>query len=112
MAAYDLIAVYIVASKRNGTLYLGVTSDLLRRILEHREGSFPGFATKYGCRILVWYEQHFDMRDAIKRETQIKGWLRKWKLELIEKGNPQWRDLYEDFLLPPNRLQPPDAPDD
>lgn len=100
MARYDLIAVYLMASQRNGTLYLGVTTDLLRRALEHREGRYEGFAKKYGCRTLVWWEQHCDLNEAIVREKRIKGWKRKWKLELIEKDNPSWRDLYEDFLLP------------
>jgi putative endonuclease len=99
MARYDLIAVYLMASQPNGTLYLGITSDLLRRGLEHREGSFAGFSKKYGCRTLVWWEQHFEMNAAILREKQIKGWKRAWKLALIERTNPTWRDLYEDFLL-------------
>ena len=99
MARYDLIAVYIVASQRNGTLYLGVTTDVLRRGLEHREGRFEGFSQKHSCRTLVWWEQHFDLNEAIVREKRMKGWKRAWKL--IEAGNPTWRDLYEDFLLPP-----------
>ena len=101
MAQFDLIAVYIMASRRNGTLYIGVTSDLIQRGLEHREGRFDGFSKKYGCKTLVWWEQHYDIDEAIKREKQMKAWERKWKLELIEKDNPTWRDLYEDFLLPP-----------
>lgn len=100
MARYDLIAVYIMASQRNGTLYLGVTTDLIRRGYEHRAGADEGFAKKYGCKTLVWWEQHYDLNEAILREKRIKGWKRKWKLELIEKDNPTWRDLYEDFLLP------------
>ena len=100
MARFDLMAVYLMASRRNGTLYLGVTSDLINRGLEHREGRFDGFSKKYGCRTLVWWEQHFDINDAIVREKRIKGWKRAWKLALIEKTNPTWRDLYEDFLLP------------
>ncbi|WP_395648304.1 GIY-YIG nuclease family protein [Terricaulis sp.] len=103
MARYDLIAVYIMANKRNGTIYLGVTSDLLQRGLDHREGRFDGFAKKYGCKTLVWWEQHHEMNEAIAREKQLKAWERKWKLDLIEKANPTWRDLYEDFLLPPSR---------
>src|SRR5688572_922566 len=109
MAAYDLIAVYLMASQRNGTLNLGVTSDLLKRGLDHRGGRVEGFSKKYGCTRLVWWEQHHVMGDAIKRETQIKGWKRAWKLALIEKDNPTWRDLYEDFLRP-NLYR--DAPDD
>jgi putative endonuclease len=98
MARYDFIAVYILASRRNGTLYAGVTSDLPPRIQLHREGQVPGFTQKYGCKTLVWYEQHSYMHEAIKREKQIKRWLRKWKLELIETMNPSWRDLYLDLI--------------
>jgi len=101
MARYDFIAVYIVASKRNGTLYLGVTSDLQQRGLDHREGRISGFSARYSCKLLVWFEQHVDMPSAIARETEVKKWRRAWKLALIEKTNPQWRDLYEDFLRPP-----------
>ena len=100
MAQYDCIAVYIMASKRNGTLYLGVTSDLMNRAHQHRQGLIPGFARKYGCTLLVWYKQYEDMHAAIAREKQIKPWRRAWKLALIEKANPQWRDLFEDLLLP------------
>ncbi len=89
MARYDLIAVYLMASQRNGTLYLGVTTDLLRRGLEHRERRHPGFSQKYGCTLLVWWEQHGDLNTAIAREKSIKGWRRAWKLALIEKANPQ-----------------------
>jgi putative endonuclease len=99
-----LIATYIVTNKRNGTLYLGMTGNLLTRVLQHREGEIPGFSARYGCKILVWWEQHSDIASAIARETSIKGWRRAWKLALIEKNNPTWRDLYEDFLLPPNRI--------
>jgi len=91
-------AVYILASQRNGTLYTGVTSDLLRRIYEHREGMVPGFTRKYGVKLLVWFEMHATMEHAIIRETRIKGWKRAWKLELIEAANPDWRDLYETLL--------------
>ena len=100
MARDDFIAVYIMASRRNGTLYTGVTSDLLTRESQHRKGHIPGFAAKYACKILVWWEQHSDMESAIAREKDIKDWRRAWKLALIEKNNPTWRDLYEDFLLP------------
>jgi putative endonuclease len=112
MARYDLIAVYVVASQPNGTLYLGVTSDLLQRGLDHREGRVDGFSRKHGCRTLVWWEQHFDIAQAITREKQIKGWRRAWKLELIEKANPTWRDLYEDFLFPrpPTEILHPQDP--
>ena len=100
MARFDLIATYILASRRNGTLYIGVTSDLLSRINDHKQGRFDGFAKKYGCRTLVWWEQHDDISIAIAREKQLKAWERAWKLELIEKENPTWRDLYDDLLLP------------
>ncbi len=98
MARYDFIAVYILASSRNGTLYTGVTSDLAPRIQMHREGQAAGFTQTYGCKTLVWYEQHSYMHEAIKREKQIKRWLRAWKLELIESMNPSWRDLYLDLI--------------
>jgi len=93
--------VYILASKRNGTLYTGVTSDLIGRIYQHREGVTPGFTSKHGVKRLVWFEQHATMDHAITREKQIKKWLRVWKLELIEEGNPRWRDLAEDFGFEP-----------
>ena len=85
--------VYILANKRNGTIYLGVTSDLSHRIYQHREGTVPGFAKEHGCDILVWFERHDDLQDARQRELRMKKWKRAWKLELIEKDNPQWRDL-------------------
>jgi putative endonuclease len=91
-------AAYIMASKRNGTLYTGVTSNLIQRVYQHREGTMPGFASRYGCKLLVWYEQHVDMAGAIGREKQIKGGSRKDKLALIEKLNPTWRDLYGEIL--------------
>jgi predicted GIY-YIG superfamily endonuclease len=90
--------VYIVASGRNGTFYTGVTSDLLRRTYEHREGLIAGFSTKYGCKILVWYEVHESMSEAITREKQIKAGSRKKKLALIEALNPDWKDLYDDLI--------------
>lgn len=68
---------------------------------DHRDGRIPGFTQKYGCKLLVWYERHADINEAIKRETRIKGWKRAWKIALIEERDPQWRDLYEDFLRPP-----------
>jgi putative endonuclease len=89
--------VYILASRRNGTLYTGVTSNLLGRIHQHREGSIRGFTRKYGVHLLVWFEQHPTMESAITREKRIKKWERAWKLELIEVANPEWRDLAEDF---------------
>ena len=86
--------VYILASRRNGTLYTGVTSDLTRRVQEHREGLISGFIRKYGVKLLVYFELHHDINVAILREKRIKRWQRKWKLELIEGQNPQWRDLW------------------
>ncbi len=86
--------VYIMASKRNGTLYIGVTSDLARRVHEHKEGLIKGFTKRYGCKLLVWYEEHEDISDAIQREKSLKRWYRKWKLDLIEQMNPEWEDLY------------------
>ena len=93
-----LPAVYIVANKRNGTLYTGVTSDLIRRIYEHREGVVPGFTARYGCKRLVWYELHDEIVAAIVREKQIKAGSRRKKLLLIETLNPDWRDLYADLI--------------
>lgn len=88
-------AVYILANKRNGTLYIGVTSDLLKRIWEHRNDMVEGFTRRYGVHRLVWYEVHESMESAIEREKRLKEWKRKWKLELIERSNPDWRDLYD-----------------
>ena len=87
-------AVYILASGRNGTLYVGVTGDLVRRVYQHRNGLVEGFTKRYGVRTLVYYELHGTMDSAISREKRIKSWERKWKLELIEEGNPGWDDLY------------------
>ena len=86
--------VYILASKRTGTLYTGVTNDLIRRVWEHKGHFVPGFTKQYGVDQLVWFEQHGDVREAITREKQIKGWRRDWKLQLIEAENPNWDDLY------------------
>ena len=86
--------VYIVTNKRNGTLYTGVTSDLKGRIWQHKAGVVEGFSKKYGLKMLVWYEIHDDINEAIRRETQIKKWERKWKLRMIEELNPDWLDLY------------------
>ena len=87
--------VYIVANKRNGTLYCGVTSDLARRGHEHRVGAIDGFTKRYGCKLLVWYEPHAQMDEAVAREKQIKGGSRVKKMALIEAMNPDWVDLYE-----------------
>jgi len=91
-------AVYILASKRNGTLYVGVTSDLVKRIWEHKQDMVAGFTRKYQVHNLVYFEQHEDMNQAIQREKQIKKWKRAWKIELLEKSNPVWRDLWPDIL--------------
>lgn len=89
--------VYILASESYGTLYVGVTSDLVRRIWQHREGLADGFTKTYQVKRLVWYEIHDDIIAAIAREKQLKKWQRAWKVELIQKANPEWRDLYLDF---------------
>ena len=91
--------VYILASKRNGTLYVGVTSDLVRRIWGHRNDVSDGFTKRYGVHTLVWYEEHETIQDAIEREKNIKEWKRAWKVELIESWNPSWRDLYADIVV-------------
>jgi putative endonuclease len=91
-------AVYIMASQRNGTLYIGVTSNLPQRVWLHRTGALPGFTKRYGCKILVWYELHATMIEAIAREKQIKAGSRKKKLALIEALNPAWRDLYDELI--------------
>ena len=88
-----MIAVYILASGRNGTLYVGVTSNLNARLWEHKQGALDGFSKRYGCKRLVWYELHADRPSAIRREKNIKRYLRRWKLKLIEDSNPEWRDL-------------------
>jgi putative endonuclease len=90
--------VYILASQRNGTIYIGVTSDLVKRIWEHKNDMVEGFTKKYGVHTLVWYEAHETMEAAITREKQLKEWRRAWKLELIEKMSPDWRDLYADIV--------------
>lgn len=90
--------VYIMASERNGTLYTGSTYNLMRRVGQHRAGAIPGFTRKYGCKLLVWFETHEGLENALAREKQIKGWRRAWKLELIETANPGWRDLWDDIL--------------
>ncbi|WP_330084647.1 GIY-YIG nuclease family protein [Methylocystis iwaonis] len=89
--------VYIATNRPNGTLYLGVTSDLARRGWEHREGVIDGFTKRYGLKRLVWYEPFEDIRTAIQREKTMKHWPRAWKVRLILDMNPEWRDLYEDL---------------
>ena len=88
-------AVYILASKRNGTLYIGVTSDLAKRVWQHKNDVVDGFTKRYSVHQLVWYELHETMESAIEREKTLKNWKRVWKLELIENSNPIWQDLYE-----------------
>jgi putative endonuclease len=90
-------AVYMLASQRNGTLYIGVTSNLIQRVWQHKEGLVEGFTQKYGVKILVWYEQHETMESAISREKAMKKWLRDWKVKTIEQANPDWRDLWPEI---------------
>lgn len=89
--------VYILASKRNGTLYIGVTNDLARRVWEHREGLAPGFTKKYSVKTLVYYETFDDINAAIHRETRLKKYKREWKINLIQQNNVEWRDLSEEL---------------
>jgi putative endonuclease len=89
---------YILASERNGTLYIGVTSDLVRRVYEHKHDQVDGFTKTYAVHNLVYFELHANMEEAITREKQIKKWNRDWKVELIERDNPYWRDLYDDIV--------------
>ncbi len=93
--------VYILPSRRNGTLYVGVTSDLVKRAWQHRDDAVEGFSRRYGVHLLVHFEQHATMAAAITREKQLKKWNRAWKLRLIEDGNPEWRDLWPELLGPP-----------
>ena len=92
--------VYILASRIGGTLYIGVTSDLLRRVYEHREELVPGFTSEHGVHRLVYYEQHATAESAIRREKRLKKWNRAWKIALIEKDNPNWDDLYPVIASP------------
>jgi putative endonuclease len=87
-----------MASRRNGTLYVGVTSDLMKRVWEHKNNVVEGFTKRYGIHHLVWYELHPTMESAILREKTIKEWKRSWKMEMIEKSNPEWQDLYPDLI--------------
>ena len=91
-------AVYILASKRNGTLYIGVTSDLIKRVWEHKNNVVKGFTERCNVHQLVWYELHETMESAIRKEKMLKNWKRAWKLELIERSNPNWWDLYEEIV--------------
>ena len=90
--------VYVMASRRNGTIYIGVTSDLPGRAYQHRHGLIDGFTRKYGCKALVWYEAHDDIQDARLRELQMKKWKRQWKLREIETMNPDWDDLFQSLF--------------
>ena len=89
--------VYILATKRDGVFYTGVTSDLPKRLEQHRQGYFGGFTRKYGIHKLVWLEEHTDIREAIVREKAIKHWRRAWKIALIETANPEWKDLWDEI---------------
>ena len=93
-----LPTVYILASERNGTLYIGVTSDLVKRVWEHKQDQVPGFTSKYGVHLLVYFEVSDDIVSAITREKQLKKWHRDWKIRLVEEMNPHWNDLYESIL--------------
>ena len=93
-----LPCVYIMASSRNGTLYIGVTSDLIKRVWQHKNDVVESFTNKYKVHLLVWYEPHQDIEVAISREKALKKWNRIWKLRLIEQSNPDWQDLYEQLI--------------
>jgi putative endonuclease len=88
----------MLASRRNGTLYIGMTDDLAKRVWQHRNGVLPGFTKKYGVKMLVWLEPHDSRESAFLRERQLKKWNRAWKLKIIEQMNPDWRDLWDDLL--------------
>ena len=90
--------VYVLANKPRGTTYVGVTSNLVQRVWQHKQEPVDGFTKRYGLKSLVWYEQHEDVQQAILREKQIKNWNRIWKIELIESGNPEWNDIYETII--------------
>ena len=102
-------AVYIMASRKHGTLYIGVTGDLLNRVAQHREGQIEGFTKRYGVKRLVWFELHDSIVTAIQRETSLKRYKREWKINLIERDNPDWDDLFPQFFIedgPLSHLQP------
>ena len=101
--------VYILASQPQGTLYVGVTNDLIRRVAEHKEGAVPGFTKRYGVNKLVYFEEHGDYGEAIAREKKLKRWRRDWKRSLIEKNNPHWADLFGG-LAPGFTVGPGSAP--
>jgi putative endonuclease len=105
------IATYIMASARNGTLYVGMTANLFARVWKHKTHNFPGFTDTYGCTRLVWYERHALITAAIAREKRLKKWMRDWKLRLIEEANPKWLDLAADWypIHDPNWTPPQEA---
>ena len=111
--AAQVSAVYMMASRKHGTLYLGVTSELRNRVAQHREGLVPGFTQRYGVKRLVWYETHESIVEAIQRETSLKRYRREWKINLIERDNPNWDDLFPQLFVedgPLAHLQPRERP--
>jgi putative endonuclease len=92
--------IYMLASERNGTLYVGMTDDLVKRVWQHRTDALPGFTRKYNVKTLVWHETHESRESAFARERQIKKWNRSWKIKLIEESNPDWRDLWDEIASP------------
>ncbi len=98
MSFHSTTAVYMMASRRHGTIYIGVSGQFLKRIGQHREGHHDGFTRRYGVKRLVWYEMHEAIADAIRRETSLKKYPRDWKINLIERDNPHWEDLYPSLL--------------
>ena len=102
--------VYMLASRRNGTLYIGVTNALMRRTFEHMNDLMDGFTKKYGVHRLVWFENYDNIDVAIAREKQLKGWNRAWKIKLIEKSNPGWNDLYRRMILGSQQVSDPGSP--
>jgi putative endonuclease len=101
-----LYFVYMLASKPYGTLYTGVSNDIIKRVREHKEGILPGFTKKYDVKTLVWYETHADIHEAIAREKKIKRWRRDWKISMIEENNPRWADLYPALAGDGSRIGP------
>jgi putative endonuclease len=91
--------VYLMASRKNGTLYVGMTDDLIRRVWEHREGVIAGFTKRYGVKMLVWFEEHGTRESALERERSIEKWERQWKIDLFQSSNPEWRDLFPELGL-------------
>ena len=98
MSKTGLYFVYILASRKNGTLYIGVTNNILRRVDQHRRNIVKGFTGKYNVHRLVYFEQYRDIRDAINREKRMKKWKRQWKIKLIEKDNPDWKDMFDELV--------------